>query len=350
MSGNEDKSVKMIEKLTPEQEEALTEYSRRWSRIGLSTDPIDFEKAKSCLVETYKLSGHAPPKWFVRLPSPFQGTVFSSFLCKLDENVEKLPRRAGKQVKKYIADEKWQTVAEMVCENVLNKKWKLSLDIKEQIINPLHGSHDASWLSVYEYFQYLGISEAEVLNPLIELAQCAGWCFTFDDLAIVTERPVSVTFDPEERLHNAETAAIRYSDNWGVFSWHGVQIPPHWILDKKNFTAAEALKCENIEQRQCGCDILGWDKILEEVGGKIVDEDPNPRIGTLIKAKIPDSGDELFLKVLCGTGRTFVIPVPRTMKTALEANAATYGWTTADFGGSVQKMREVLVELSDNRT
>ena len=39
---------------------------------------------------------------------------------------------------------------------------------------------------------------------------------------------------------------------------------------------------------------------------------------------IPDIGREKFLKVKCGTGREFAIPVPPDMKTALEANAWTY--------------------------
>ena len=48
-------------------------------------------------------------------------------------------------------------------------------------------------------------------------------------------------------------------------------------------------------------------------------------IGTLLEVNLPDIGKEKFLKVLCGTGREFAIPVPPFMKTALEANAWTYG-------------------------
>ena len=54
------------------------------------------------------------------------------------------------------------------------------------------------------------------------------------------------------------------------------------------------------------------------------DEDADPMIGTLIEVEIPEIGREKFLKVLCGTGREFAIPVPPEMKTALEANAWTY--------------------------
>ena len=48
-------------------------------------------------------------------------------------------------------------------------------------------------------------------------------------------------------------------------------------------------------------------------------------IGTLLEVDIPDIGREKFLRVLCGTGREFALPVPPDMKTALQANAWTFG-------------------------
>ena len=50
-------------------------------------------------------------------------------------------------------------------------------------------------------------------------------------------------------------------------------------------------------------------------------------IGNLVEVDIPQIGREKFLKVVCGTGRQFAIPVPPEMKTALEANAWTFGLT-----------------------
>ena len=51
----------------------------------------------------------------------------------------------------------------------------------------------------------------------------------------------------------------------------------------------------------------------------------------MIEVDIPDVGDERFLVVKCGTGRTFAIPVPteddqgNPIKTAAAANAWTFG-------------------------
>jgi len=84
-----------------------------------------------------------------------------------------------------------------------------------------------------------------------------------------------------------------------------------------------------MEQRRAACEIIGWKRILEELDAKVIDEDGDPEIGILLEADIPDSGTERFLKVRCGTGREFVLPVPRHVNTALEANAWT--WDMEDY-------------------
>ena len=61
---------------------------------------------------------------------------------------------------------------------------------------------------------------------------------------------------------------------------------------------------------------------LQEI--PLVDKDADPQIGTLLRVDLPDAPGEQFLKVQCGTGRSFALPVPPTMATALDANAWTY--------------------------
>jgi hypothetical protein len=64
---------------------------------------------------------------------------------------------------------------------------------------------------------------------------------------------------------------------------------------------------------------------LNELQAKVIDRDADPEIGELLEVEIPEIGTERFLKVLCGTGREFALPVPPDMKTALQANAWTFG-------------------------
>ncbi len=83
---------------------------------------------------------------------------------------------------------------------------------------------------------------------------------------------------------------------------------------------------QNIEQRRAACEILGWNAILSALDAKTIDRDGDPQIGELVEVSIPDIGRERFLRVRCGTGREFALPVPPDMKTALQANAWTFGF------------------------
>ena len=109
-----------------------------------------------------------------------------------------------------------------------------------------------------------------------------------------------------------------------LYHWHGVSIPKEWVTGKKP-TASEAITWANVEQRRAACELVGWVNILSQLNAKTIDIDDDD-IGTLLEVEIPDSGKEKFLQVKCGTGREFALPVPRNMKTALEANAWTYGF------------------------
>ena len=100
-------------------------------------------------------------------------------------------------------------------------------------------------------------------------------------------------------------------------------------------TSKVALTTKNAEQRRAGCEILGWETILRELGAKVIDTDADPEIGQLVEVDIPEIGREKFLRVQCGTGRRFALPVPPTMTTALEANAWGY-----DIPAELMKQKE----------
>jgi len=51
----------------------------------------------------------------------------------------------------------------------------------------------------------------------------------------------------------------------------------------------------------------------------------------LLEVELPDIGKERFLRVLCGTGREFALPVPPDMTTALQAQSWTFGMVEFEF-------------------
>jgi hypothetical protein len=281
--------TKQIKSLTAEQTAKMPEYTKKWIDIGLSTEPVDFEKAKAAICQAYKATGLTEPTNFHVVESPIAA-------IKLIQTLD------PKQKPKDIFD------------------------------NMIYGPHDASWLGFYQFFRdEVGIQDCHKLDGLIELANHCGWLNVYADTVVFQDRPEVIKFDDQKRLHNPDGPAIRYRDGYSVYSWHGVRIPADWIENKSKLTAKIALTWQNIEQRRSACEILGWAKILKDLDSKVIDEDVDPEIGTLLEVEIPDIGREKFLRVLCGTKREFALPVPPEMTTALEANAWTFGFDSKDF-------------------
>ena len=141
----------------------------------------------------------------------------------------------------------------------------------------------------------------------------------------ISDRPSVLKRDNEGRLHCETGPSIAYRDGWALHHWHGVSVPKEWIEDKASLSAKTALTWKNVEQRRAACEIVGWEKILTELKAETIDKDDDPMIGELVEVTIPDVGKEKFLRVVCGTQRRFALPVPPDMKTALQANAWTFG-------------------------
>ena len=278
-----------IDKLTDAQIAKMPEYVKMWTDIGLSTDPVDLENAKVAICSAYRLAGLKEPTKFYVADSPISAI---DMIKKMDPSKSPL--------------------------NIFNEM--------------IYGSQDAHWLGFYQFFsKEVDLDCVKPLEGMIELANHTGWLNVYEDAVVFQHRPEIIKFDAEKRLHCEDGPAIRYRDGYSLYSWHGTRIPSEWITNKSALTAKIAITWENIEQRRCACEILGWAKILKELDSKVIDEDHDPEIGTLLEVTIPNVGKEKFLRVLCGTKREFALPVPPEMNSALEAQAWTWGMNKNEF-------------------
>lgn len=284
-----------LENLTPQQESLLDVYKDKWLEIGLCTDPIDFEETKKAVNECYECAGLTPPTDIYKCDSPESAI---NLISELSNNTDKA--------------------------SILSDQ--------------IYGCHDAGWLSFYDFF----LNESDVtgidsVKGLIRLAKNCGWWAAYDTVAVVQERPKSIKFDDEKRLHCQDGPAITYRDGLEVYAWHGVRVDKEWIMNpSESLNPTIALNCENLEKRRVACEILGWDKILDQLNCKVIDQNEDPEIGALLEVEFPEIGLERFLKVQCGTKRTFALPVPFEMETALQANAWTYGLDISEYKPEVR--------------
>jgi hypothetical protein len=175
---------------------------------------------------------------------------------------------------------------------------------------------DIIGLRLPEYEKYAAWERCAIAAPFRVL---------HNEFCIVSDFPEVLRIDDQNRPHCENGPSHRWRDGWSLYHWHGVSIPAEWIEDRASLTPQIALTWQNIEQRRAACEILGWESILSALDARIIDQDADPMVGTLVEVNLPDAGKERFLRVLCGTGRTFSLPVPPTVKSAIEAQAWSWG-------------------------
>jgi len=191
------------------------------------------------------------------------------------------------------------------------------------------GQHESYWIAFYLFCRdVVGVSydpqKSRHLDLWRDVAQSCCWLWCFENYVICSERPTVVSMDERNVLHSETGPALAFADGWKVYAWRGTVVPGEWIESKATLDPSIALTDPSVERRRAAASIIGWDKVLGSISSRVIDEDADPQIGTLLEVDLPDAAGSKFLKVRCGTGRTFVLPCPREMKTALEANAWTF--------------------------
>jgi hypothetical protein len=99
-----------IEKLTPEQEAMIPTARDEFLRVGLSTEPADFDAAEDAIKDAYAVAGLAAPKIFIRLASPHEGVIGAAILKGT---------KFGKEVGAQVGAQVWAQVGAQVGAQVL---------------------------------------------------------------------------------------------------------------------------------------------------------------------------------------------------------------------------------------
>lgn len=299
----------MIESLTDEQKELFPEYVDRYIKIGTNTKPIDVDLIRTCLHNIYPEEKNI--NIFVA-DSPYSAKLV------LEHNLD------------------FNVVFDANNEQQISFKDLQALPSNGKKIeyNIFYGQENSYWVAFYSFLnEVLKIDLSNDFFQMKKLIENSYWIFQKNEsnLFIVSRRPKLIKLNDDRVIHNETGPAIEFQDGNKIYAWNGVVVPDHWIEEKDSLKPEEILKWENIEQRRCGCEIVGWHNILNKLNAVVIDEDPDPEIGVLLEVNLPDVGKEKFLKVLCGTGRTFALPVPPNMKTALEAQSWTWEIDSIDF-------------------
>jgi len=305
-------SQEKITELTPEQEAKFPEYRKKWLDIGLSTSECNFKEAVKAAKKSYKLAGLTPPKDFLLFDSPQEAIRYTAMIEMDLATIEDLAK----------GDRPFNSLDEKTKEKVITKS-------KDYISWNVYGSHDAGWLSFYDFFlQEFDLECCKKLEGLIELSRHCGWWIPCEEVCILQHKPSEIHMDEENRLHNDQGAAIKYRDGYSVYAVHGVRVPADIIEDRSSITVARIEAEENAEVRRVMIEFYGLEKYVLDSGAKEIHKD---EFGILYRKELNDDEPIVMVKVVNstpepdGSFKDYFLRVPPEIETAQSAVAWTFG-------------------------
>jgi hypothetical protein len=208
--------------------------------------------------------------------------------------------------------------------NLINEKLNLP---KSTYHRPFHcGISELYWVEFYKIIERNvdGVNyEAGLKNRLDEyheLILASGHIFTFEDFCVVSDHPIRVSFNDENRLNRINGKAIEFKDGYGVYAFNGVRVPEKYgNTEPHTWNAKEVISESNVEIRRVLIEVMGYENIISQLGATELD---SWREYTLLQFDSPVEGDEAYtvLKMTCpSTAHIHALRVPPEFTKAREA-------------------------------
>ena len=362
----------MIEKLTLEQEKALSVYRDEMRSRGLRLQWAGEDEIRDVVVNLYEAAGQARPSVFV-LDSPLACLMARQGLKnvnkegqlwdQLDDQIrlqlrDQLSVQLRDQLRVQLRVQLWDQLdgqlQGQLQGQLRSKLWaqlwdqlwaqlvdQLADQLRSQLVDQLRvqlgtqlrgrdgveyqslffaGGSENYWISFYDFARSIGVrydaGHLRWLEAWKRYAEVAGCLYPYDGVAFVSRRPTVLRLDDQQhdqqQLHCETGPAMFFLDGFEIYAWHGTRVPGDWINNPGSTDPAEVIKVENVEQRAAGCAILGWSRMADRLSRKVIEGDPDSDIGALIELTLPGLPEPgRFLMAQCPRNGTICEGVPR---------------------------------------
>ena len=184
------------------------------------------------------------------------------------------------------------------------------------------------------YLAVCGLRD-RVIERTLSVLRGVGWFAPFDQLALLADRPVNVSFGPgsllaaDRQFHAVGRPAIRWNDSEELNWWNGVELPSGFW----RWTLADVAACADPAWRRIALDHLDPGSVSGQLEPLAVADDPaNPgRVIELYELPVAGGGSIKFVRVtnaspdMDSTFRRFLLHVPPTATDPLAAVADSFG-------------------------
>lgn len=202
--------------------------------------------------------------------------------------------------------------------------------VRLALLDAVRGQHDAPWFAAFE----AAGAAAGPVAPLVAVAREAGWWWPYQDVVLISERPLALHRDEAGRLDRADGPAVEYPDGFALHAWRGMPVPAEFLAGLAEVTVERIRTEENAELRRVLLEHYGYERYLADSGAEPIHRDET---GVLWRILLPDDEPVVMVEVVNSTAepdgsfRTYWLRVPPSIRTARAGVAWTFGIPEADY-------------------
>jgi len=225
----------------------------------------------------------------------------------------------------------WRTTRGSVCEEFLY-------------------SHDIEILETTQPYFVASLALAQFLRDhwgftrpttvACDLVRACGGFVLREDVALLSERHLTLSRDGEGRLHAENSPAAMWPDGFCIYAWHGTRVARRVIADPETLDPATVLLEPNVEVRRVMIERIGYQRLFRGLRMKPVAKD---KTGRLWRVDLPFPDEPIVVvevenatKERDGSRKRYFLRVPPDIRTACDAVAWTFGIGPDNYQPSVQ--------------
>lgn len=334
--------------LTKAAKAAIPEWNRKWERIILSTDEIDFDRTASAVRCMYAAAKLAEPV-IVRCLSPMQGTIVcawaaafwyvvgkagsatrSAIYSATDSATRSATRSATDASLKSVPQTMWEAARSVVRSKLNDAAFRQAEAIAKNNLPRWWdfyngGSEWASWCAFLSFPRDIcgwksptHANYAHYENAAIH----GGGRFMHTHFCLLCDRPITRKtrlVSAVHQLHCEDGPSIEW--RCGTRAWHlgGVAATEKVVMRPHELTPADIHSVQDEELRSAMLERYPWPRYLGDVGATCIDEGPNEIEGTYEALFDAPQVGQRRMVATCATGHIVSLGVPSTVSTLGEA-------------------------------
>ena len=329
--------------LKPEHEARFPEWRDKWisnaMRTGLLT-PSERAKVHDAILGLYSAANLKAPR-VIFVPSPFVGAFASGFAAGV-WHLRKNPGRAATNAATFAATrgkaESWYSLGASSLSDIAKVAEffgprDFMLGCAALYYKMRNGGNQWSgWVSYLSFFRHVAELPLDYSKwDHYEAASIAGPRYMHEEFCLVSEPPLVLKVDDQNRPHCDNSPFCVWSDGSRLYSVHGVQVPG-WIVDNPEDITLASIRAEtNAEIKRIMREKFGESRYLREIGARVIDVDAVPverkeGAPSIVRALMEDDEGRRFLIGSDGsTPRTYYMEVDPKVETCSEAHTFLCG-------------------------